>query len=164
MCFSVLSHIQENYWNAVKDKFGDHTFFFVKNEWWNSVRKHIYVTNFMRVKIGQFSVKGNTQWNYLFVANVFCFLGFWWLPGENLGHRWWAAPGNTAWPLCRDLWHGCQSREYSDCLSELWQSHTSVVPTNLCTNHCSAGPCCLHHIYTGEADVQYFFFISSVAS
>lgn len=92
------------------------------------------------------------QRSYILVAHAICFLGFWWLPGENLGHRWRPPPGNTPWPLSRDLWHGCQPREHSPCLSELWQNHQSVVPTHLCTHHCSAGPWCLHHIHSGETD------------
>lgn len=77
-------------------------------------------------------------------------IGFWWLPGENLGHRWRPPFGNTPWPFSGNLWHGCQLREHSYCFSKLWQNHQSVVPADLCTHPCSAGPCCLHHIYSGE--------------
>lgn len=94
----------------------------------------------------------NGEPSYLSVATVKCVSGFWWLPGENLGHRWRPALGNTPRPLCRDLWHGRQPWEQSPCLSELWQNHQIVVLTHLCTHHCSAGPWCLHHIHTGETD------------
>lgn len=77
-------------------------------------------------------------------------VGFWWLPGENLGHGWRPPFGNTPWPLSRNLWHGCQLWEHSHCFSELWQNHQSVVPADLCTHPCPAGPRCLHHIYSGQ--------------
>lgn len=86
--------------------------------------------------------------NWLWICHVL--LGFWWLPGENLGNRWWSPFGNAPWPFSGDLWHDCQLWEHSHCFSKLWQDHQSVVSADLCTHQCSAGPRCLHHIYSGE--------------
>ena len=107
----------------------------------SDLNKHFYWS------YGYFQMK--LIWFLIYLSMSWC-AGFWWLPRESLVHRWRQTTGNPPRPLSRDLRHGCELWKQSHRLSQLWQSHQSVVPTHLCAHHCSAGPCCFYHIHNGD--------------